>query len=313
MPFLNLFKVPKTITKESLIKDFCQFGEVHFVFLKDDDKDNSVNFGSVDFITLSDKDGLFKYLKKKRLGHSSIRDSRDNRGNPSKCTGRRQQSQENLITNPSFYFYKHSDYGKSITDFIWSGQYNDLFAIDGLDPSQTFCLTTTYPGLLIGSGYNHPVIRGDGRADDEGYHLGFVFDHTTGLPIIPGSSIKGLLRSIVEQKEMFEGLYGGNADQVMELFEDNATVFYDAYIVGTHRDNHGKIFGSDYITTHHSDEEMGAFMDPTPIKFLKILPEVTWQFQFEVKHEIGVELFKKIILDFGLGAKTNVGYGQFRE
>ena len=52
---------------------------------------------------------------------------------------------------------------------------------------QHFDLVTTYPGLLIGSGYSHEVHGKDGLK------LGFYFDHTTGLPIIPGSSVKGVL------------------------------------------------------------------------------------------------------------------------
>ncbi len=45
--------------------------------------------------------------------------------------------------------------------------------------------------------------------------------------------------------------------------------------------------------------------------------EVTYLFQFDLKDSNGVtaeqksELFKQLILDMGLGAKTNVGYGQF--
>ena len=57
------------------------------------------------------------------------------------------------------------------------------------EAKDTFELTTTYPGLLIGSGYNHEI----GKMKDE-LKLGFFFDHTTGLPCIPGSSVKGVLR-----------------------------------------------------------------------------------------------------------------------
>lgn len=48
-----------------------------------------------------------------------------------------------------------------------------------------------YPGLMAGIGVKH----GTGRSTDE-IKLGFSFDHTTGLPYIPASSIKGLLRSV---------------------------------------------------------------------------------------------------------------------
>jgi len=55
--------------------------------------------------------------------------------------------------------------------------------------TNSFELTTTYPGLLCGVGYNH------GISSEADYKVGFYFDHTTGLPVIPGSSVKGVLRS----------------------------------------------------------------------------------------------------------------------
>lgn len=51
-------------------------------------------------------------------------------------------------------------------------------------------LETTYPGLLLGSGITH----GSGLLGE--IKLGFFLDHTTGLPVIPGSSVKGVLRSV---------------------------------------------------------------------------------------------------------------------
>jgi CRISPR-associated protein Cmr6 len=121
------------------------------------------------------------------------------------------------------------------------------------------------------------------------------------------------LHNIAKNHDVICSLYGKTSEEAEafeKLFDDHKTVFYDAYIISTHRDNQGKIFASDYITTHHPEDPMGEFKDPTPIKFLKILSEVTWQFQFKAQPD-DIELFRKIILDFGLGAKTNVGYGQF--
>ncbi|MCI0619015.1 type III-B CRISPR module RAMP protein Cmr6, partial [bacterium] len=58
--------------------------------------------------------------------------------------------------------------------------------------NETFRLYTTYPGLLCGSGYTHDT----GSTGD--FKIGFFFDHTTGQPIIPGSSVKGVLRQFFE-------------------------------------------------------------------------------------------------------------------
>lgn len=101
----------------------------------------------------------------------------------------------------------------------------------------------------------------------------------------------------------------------LDIFEDGKTIFYDAYIVGT-KNKDKKIFGSDYVTPHKNSDSNSKipdeFCEPTPVKFLKILPDVTFKFQFKATQE-QVDLFRKIILDFGLGAKTNVGYGKFVE
>ena len=58
-----------------------------------------------------------------------------------------------------------------------------------------FEATTTYPGLILGSGNAHELPSIEGQAI-----LGFHFDYTSGLPIISGSSIKGILRSAFKYK-----------------------------------------------------------------------------------------------------------------
>lgn len=58
------------------------------------------------------------------------------------------------------------------------------------NPPNGFELVTTYPGLVSGTGMKHETKQIEGELK-----LGFAFDHTTGLPYIPGSGIKGKLRS----------------------------------------------------------------------------------------------------------------------
>lgn len=53
-------------------------------------------------------------------------------------------------------------------------------------------LKTTYPGLVIGTGYAHGI----GAKEGDEFKMGFHFDHTSGHPAIPGSSIKGAIRSV---------------------------------------------------------------------------------------------------------------------
>lgn len=58
-------------------------------------------------------------------------------------------------------------------------------------------LTTSYPGLITGIGVSHQTTLKWMDKNDQipEFKLGITFDYTTGLPIIPGSSIKGVLRS----------------------------------------------------------------------------------------------------------------------
>lgn len=172
--------------------------------------------------------------------------------------------------------------------------------------NETFELTTIYPGLLIGSGYLHELPKVDGQAI-----LGFDFDYTTGLPIIRGSSIKGVLRSAFKHKEYIEELLKSNEidneELIKEIFESGKDIFFDAEIINYKE----SILSDDYITPHND-----PLKNPIPLRFIKISPGVTFRFSFRLEDGIlsskeKIELFKNIILDLGIGAKTNVGYGKF--
>ena len=170
-----------------------------------------------------------------------------------------------------------------------------------------FKATTTYPGLLLGSGYLHeiPDVK-------EQLIIGFDFDYTTGLPIIRGSSIKGVLRSAFKHIEYIKELLGNeNIDIQMlesEIF-DNGDIFFDAVI-----EKYGTtLLSDDYLAPHKE-----AIKNPIPLRFLKVSPNVTFRFDFILSDGIiskqdKLELFKKILADLGIGAKTNVGYGKFSD
>jgi CRISPR-associated protein Cmr6 len=191
-----------------------------------------------------------------------------------------------------------------------------------------------YPGLATGIGINHEAsIEGE-------FKLGMHFDYTYGMPVIYGSSVKGLLRSAFPENEKFREqkmesirayLGTGFADLDVDKLRDSIfdgkengnflsvyqrDVFFDAVIVGAN--SKGKILDSDSITPHKE-----ALKSPIPITFLKIASGVSLEFRFDLKDsavegvKISAEqkrnLFKSILLDFGIGAKTNVGYGQLSE
>lgn len=235
-----------------------------------------------------------------------------------------------------------------------------------------FKLKTIYPGLLIGSGYNHII------GQEEEFKLGLEFDYLTGLPIINGSSLKGLLRSyfynenekllngkLLNEKrkyikslikelrpdsscvefdsldyferltyEIFEGKYLMEDNKKKSSYQ-NLPIQYRDVFYGAEVDieetvkcigKDGSLLGDDFITPHEN------LKNPKPLKFLKVMPNVVWSFKFDLKDKYIIkvnetykeynkvlsnhekcQLFKRILIDFGIGAKTNVGYGQLIE
>lgn len=176
---------------------------------------------------------------------------------------------------------------------------------------QCFHLETTYPGLLLGLGNPHST----GKSTEE-IKNGFSFDYVSGQPFIAGSSVKGLLRNLFKQYPEDVALIAGISETDLgaleeEIFE-GADVFLDAVIFDSNENY--KIIGIDYITPHSSPIE-----NPVPISILKILPEVKWEFRFILfdgkfmTAQKKCDFFQELIKTFGIGAKTNVGYGVFED
>ncbi len=196
---------------------------------------------------------------------------------------------------------------------------NDYKKIDEEIAPDKFCLKTSYPGLLVGTGYAHGV------ESDKDIKIGFSFDYVTGQPYIPGSSVKGLLKSYFKHQDVINEYLKMNLsseeikDLKYQIFESennssvNTDVFFDAVI--RCGDKNGNTVGFDSITPHGTD----LTKNPTPLKILKVLPDVILEFSFNLKNtKIGEKtiskdqkkaLFAEILCHFGIGSKTNVGYG----
>jgi CRISPR-associated protein Cmr6 len=202
---------------------------------------------------------------------------------------------------------KNSKYMEKKVEQIVNTKY--MYTEEDILGSTRFQGTTSYPGLLLGSGNAHEVPNVKNQAI-----LGFHFDYTSGLPVIAGSSIKGVLRSAFKHPEYIQALLEDDSINIEDLEKeifDNADVFFDAHIIKA--DAYERILGDDYLTPH-SD----PLKDPIPLRFIKVLPDVTFLFQFELSDGTlsksqKESLFRKILSDLGLGAKTNVGYGKFAD
>ena len=98
--------------------------------------------------------------------------------------------------------FDYSDRNKeliSISPMIGKAYKNDEFSFYKNDKC-SFSLKTKYPGLLIGVGNAH----GSGGLGD--IDLGFSFDYVTGCPYIPGSTVKGVLRSAFAHDEYIKSV-----------------------------------------------------------------------------------------------------------
>lgn len=188
---------------------------------------------------------------------------------------------------------------------------------------------TLYPGLLIGFGLSH------GTPIENDLKCGFQFDYTTGLPIIPGSSVKGVLRSVFPKidnrpedkkynRQRLDYIHSLLTRQnitckdddifhlVKQMFchtEKTFDIFMDAIITNGPT---GRFIGDDFLAPHAPN----IYKDPVPIRFIKVLPKVEFTFFFKLapfeinkKNVNKLELFREILEDIGIGAKTNVGYG----
>ena len=202
-------------------------------------------------------------------------------------------------------------------------------------------LSVTYPGLIVGLGYNIGIgVEGE-------FKNGFYFDWTTGVPTIPGSSVKGTLRSIfpLDKEELkasnLEESYSlSRVEYLNEISGKNLNVEQwikvkndifegalgndtfkpvskrDIFFGGEIKESSRKLIVEDYITPHGD-----GLKNPVPLKMMKIAPGTIFRVYFKLENSIiadfiftkeeKLKLFKDIILDLGLGAKTNSGYGAF--
>jgi len=191
-----------------------------------------------------------------------------------------------------------------------------------VDTEDAFPLEIIYPGLVTGIGINHEAtIEGE-------FKLGVHFDWTYGMPVIYGSSVKGVLRSYFKEfynpqdgqpsaDDAFDDIFNGGKKSIY-----NRDIFFDAVLIQADKKGKGRILCSDSITPHGDN----PLKNPVPITFLKIAPGCKLEFRFKlVPTEIvkdgktltlsekdKLDLFKEILTTVGIGAKTNVGYGQLK-
>ena len=191
--------------------------------------------------------------------------------------------------------------------------------------------TTVYAGL------RNPMVTGIGQTHPS--ETSMVFEHNVGVPYIPASSIKGIIRfayilSVIfnddgtlkdefENKEKIENLgnygvsdiFGG--DKILEGKSKSykgGVIFLDAYPL-TVPELKVDIMNPHYGDYYSNNETPPAdYLSPVPIKFLTVKRGTEFVFRFVAKEgiaDIALDALKKAITQEGIGAKTALGYGLF--
>ena len=165
-----------------------------------------------------------------------------------------------------------------------------------------------------------------GIGSESVYEVGITLHHIYGIPYIPGQAVKGITRSwyIAEKfgnneneamkSKLFTTLFGGENNQ-------GNIIFHDVFPIEDVK------MELDIMNPHYGDYYQGQgktppadYLSPSPIKFLTVAPNTEFQFILSSKNKVRDRyllvaecIVKHALTDHGIGAKTAVGYGYFRE
>jgi CRISPR-associated protein Cmr6 len=176
--------------------------------------------------------------------------------------------------------------------------------------------------LLLEAVTAGPLAVGLGNASP--LEVGLTLHHTYGMPVLPGSAVKGLCRRVAArllaekkiEQEPFDALFGKPEAAGCFVFHD---AWYDPATV------EGKPFHRDVVTVHHQkyygsrgkDAWPTDFDDPVPVPFLVVRPEARFLFTVQCPstewHGFVGEMLKHALEKEGIGGKTNAGYGRFKD
>lgn len=151
---------------------------------------------------------------------------------------------------------------------------------------------------------------------------GFVWHRILGVPYLPGSSVKGLMRAWGEkwggaaQREV-DRLFGPQADDEKDA-DTGALIVFDAI------PKKRPILEVDIMNPHYAPYYEGKskhpadYFSPVPIFFLTVVAGVSFKFALAPRHgygktevDAGFSLLKEALENIGAGGKTAVGYGYF--
>ncbi len=238
---------------------------------------------------------------------------------------------------------QHSDYRKELYKSVRRachrsaklyelayGRWNDAIAANAPDTASIGEGDFTVQGRMV-----------SGLSGENILETGLTLHHTYGVPIIPGSALKGLAAHYCHQvwgtkdkrfkypeKDKTCGLYHryifGDTGEKEEDEGAGHITFHDAWITP---ETLGTALVNDVITPHHPDYYMpdskdnplppADYDEPNPITFLSVHGTFRIYLSCDIPDNGGKEwvdltmrLLKDALKDWGIGGKTSSGYGR---
>ena len=155
--------------------------------------------------------------------------------------------------------------------------------------------------FVTGMGREHPLENG------------FAWHHTLGVPYLPGSSLKGMLRAWLEEINGPRSWLGGPGCAGRLILLDMLPVQPPQLVVDVMTPHYGPYY--------QTGEVPGDWHSPKPIPFLVVESGCTWQLGMlstAGSRELDATHFDRLVENLlegieisGVGAKTAVGYGRF--
>ncbi len=224
------------------------------------------------------------------------------------------------------YFARYGQMKKNaseILDYMLKQKHADMDDFcTGFSPDkyeEIVIYATLATSLITGIGESHP------------HEVSMVFDHNMGIPYIPASGIKGIVRfahtlslipeaierTVINEKGYFNDEDDWTLNPIMFGTQNNMgkVVFFDTYPEKV-PDLHVDIMNPHYAPYYSEGKPPADHHNPTPIKFLTVAQGTSFIFRAiaEKKENMPEKVrtaFIKAITEEGIGAKTAVGYGRF--
>ncbi|GAB4544704.1 MAG: hypothetical protein Fur0020_13940 [Thermodesulfovibrionia bacterium] len=241
------------------------------------------------------------------------------------------QSIREDVPNLSLKYYKRADVCDNGFNKVSAEKkktfFNSLISLSGIERYKkaysirdrlldgigiTFSLTTA-SRLIVGIGYDHPT------------EVGFMFDWTSGLPVIPGSSLKGITLDVVKNEPVCcldkekDAIFGSKE-------RSGEIIFFPAYPCLEVKQQFLEL---DIMTPHYgpyyrdpNNNPPADWYSPVPIPFLTVPEGIRFCFRLANRRDLrdttsplllkARNILIHALKEYGVGAKTAVSYGWFR-